>query len=71
MTREDTLSGRIDSLEIQVTHHERIIEDLNATIMAQWRQIDSLVRQVAQFDSRLRELGTTPAVGQEPPPPHY
>ena len=52
-------------------HQDQVIEDLNATIMAQWREIDGLVRQVAQFDGRLRELGTAPPAGNEPPPPHY
>ncbi|MDR3463250.1 MAG: SlyX family protein [Beijerinckiaceae bacterium] len=66
----DALSRRLDTLETRMTHQDQIIEDLNATITAQWRQIDSLVRQVAQFDGRLRDLGTTPAFGQERPP-HY
>jgi len=71
MTHHDALSRRIDTLEMRVTHQDQVLEDLNATIMAQWRQIDSLVRQVAQFDGRLRDLGTAPPAGQEPPPPHY
>jgi len=71
MTTNDTLHQRIEALETRLMHQDQVIEDLNAAITAQWRKIDSLVRQVTQFHDRLRDLGTAGAAGQDPPPPHY
>lgn len=68
----DTPDGRIDRLEIRLTEQEAVIEDLNATITAQWRKIDALVRLVQRLSAQIEEAsarGTTTA--PEPPPPHY
>lgn len=50
-------------------HQDRMIEDLNATVMAQWQIIDGLTRTVASLDDRLRDgSGASPS---DVPPPHY
>ena len=71
MTQQDrTSDDRIDALETRIMHQDRILEDLNETITAQWRQIDRLARQIAGLIERTRESGM-PSGGVEPPPPHY
>ena len=64
---------RIDALEIRIAYLDEIIETLNSTITAQWKQIDLLTRKIAQLTDQLRE--TTEQIGRpglpEPPPPHY
>ncbi len=53
-------------------HQDRLIEDLNAALTAQWRIIDALGRQVASLDDRMDEAGkASDAFVPEPPPPHY
>ena len=44
---EKELSARIDALEERLTYQDETIEQLNATITAQWKQIDALTRQLA------------------------
>ena len=55
MTDLNTLSERIDALETRLTYQDETIETLNATITAQWQQIDRLTRQVATLGERLQE----------------
>ena len=67
----DDMTGRIEALEIRVAHQDATIEDLNATITAQWRTIDALAREVAGLVDRLQDLGRREPGAPEPPPPHY
>src|SRR6185312_8989967 len=43
------LTARVDALEMRATEQERTIEDLNATILAQWKEIEELKRQLARL----------------------
>ena len=65
--------SRLDALEIRIAHQEQVIEDLNATVTAQWKEIDRLRRDVAMLTDRLAnaELALGPDPGDEPPPPHW
>jgi SlyX protein len=69
----EALSTRIDALEMRLTYQDATIEDLNATITAQWREIDRLLRQMATLTERFQEMDglSGPPGAPEPPPPHY
>jgi SlyX protein len=71
MTDLATLIARIDALEARVAHQDRTIEDLNETITQQWKEIDSLTRQVVRLGDQLQEVRERAPDGPEPPPPHY
>ncbi|MBF9233330.1 SlyX family protein [Microvirga alba] len=73
MTDTEALNARIDRLEMRLTHQEEVIEDLNKTVTAQWKQIDSLTRQLANLRDRLQEAEDSAGLvpHREPPPPHY
>lgn len=72
MTNEiRTLSERIDTLEARLAYQDDTIETLNQTITAQWKQIDALTRQVAQFAERLQEAEANAPGPANEPPPHY
>ena len=65
--------ARLDALEMRIAHQDATIEELNATVTAQWKQIDRLERQVAALIERAESGdltgGDTPAAHK--PPPHY
>ena len=65
------LGARIDALETRLTYQDEIIETLNATITAQWKQIDALTRQVLTFGERLQEAENNAGTPSNEPPPHY
>ena len=65
------LSARIDALETRLTYQDETIETLNATITAQWKQIDALTRQVATLGERLQEAEHNSGAPSNEPPPHY
>lgn len=62
---------RIDAMEIRLTYQDETIETLNATITAQWKQIDALTRQVASLGERLQEAESNSGAPTNEPPPHY
>ena len=64
--------ARLDALESRAMQQDRVIEDLNTALTAQWRIIDRLTRQVANLDERVQEFGKGPgAAAPDAPPPHY
>lgn len=66
------LVRRIEALEMDAAHRGRVIDDLNATITAQWKEIDSLSRQLRRLNDQVAELEAPTRDGApEPPPPHY
>jgi SlyX protein len=73
MTDTETLAARIDALEIRIAHQDQTIEDLNATITDQWKQIEDLTYRVSRLGEQMREVENSAGVtdGPEPPPPHY
>ncbi|MGO4706322.1 SlyX family protein [Microvirga sp. 2MCAF38] len=73
MSDIEALNARIDRLEMRLTHQEETIEDLNKTITAQWKQIDSLTRQIVGLRDRVQEAehNARASSHSEPPPPHY
>ena len=71
MTDFETFSARIDGLEMRLAHQDRTIEDLNAAITAQWKQIDALTRQIAQLRKRLQEAEANAPGPANERPPHY
>jgi uncharacterized coiled-coil protein SlyX len=67
---QDSDRGRIDDIEVRLTHHERTIAELNEIVSEQWRRIDLLERQLTQMREEVRNLAPQ-NTGEEPPPPHY
>jgi SlyX protein len=66
-------AGRIEALETRIAYQDRTIEDLNKSVTEQWRQIDSLAKQVERMADRLQRVEDTApgSAADEPAPPHY
>ncbi len=64
-------TDRIDGLEMRLAEQDRVIEDLNATVTAQWIALDALKRRMGEFMDRLTEAESRLPGGPEKPPPHY
>ena len=64
-------SDRIDGLEMRFAEQDRVIEDLDATVTAQWAAIEALQRRLAQFTDRLADAERRLPGEAERPPPHY
>lgn len=71
MTDATDLGARIDTLETRLSYQDDTIETLNATITAQWKQIDALTRQVGLLAERLQEAESNSGAPANEPPPHY
>lgn len=66
-------TDRLDALEVRLAHQDQMIEDLNETITAQWKDIDRLKGEVERLGDRVAnaEQSIGPDQGDEPPPPHW
>jgi SlyX protein len=71
MNEIERLGERIDTLETRLTYQDETIEQLNQTITAQWKQIDALMRQVAQLIEQLRDAEANAPGPANERPPHY
>ena len=71
MSDVNSMADRLDALEMRLTYQDETIETLNATITAQWKQIDALTRQVASLGERLQEAESNGGEVSNEPPPHY
>lgn len=67
------MSDRITDLEIQLTHHQNQVDELNSLVYCQQLQIDSLSSELKQIKEQLQialpSLVRSPE--EESPPPHY
>jgi SlyX protein len=66
---EKEVSERIDTLEARLMFQDATIETLNATVTAQWQEIDALKRRLKALSEQLAEANA-PATTNERPP-HY
>jgi SlyX protein len=71
MTDSEALTARIDALEMRAAEQERTIEDLNATLLAQWKEMDELKREMARLGAQMQDIEGHLPDAPEPPPPHY
>ncbi len=68
-----TDTTRLDALEIRIVHQDEVIEDLNRTVIAQWKEIDRLSQQLARLTEHIANLAAPGErdPGDQPPPPHW
>ena len=64
-------ADRIDGLEMRLAEQERVIEDLDAAVTAQWSTVEALRRQVDRLLDRLAEAERRLPGEPDRPPPHY
>ncbi len=62
---------RIEQLEVRIAYGERMMDELNSVITAQWREIEALRRDFGRLTERLAEVEAAGPPEDEPPPPHY
>lgn len=68
-----TDTARLDTLEIRLLHQEEVIDDLNQTVIAQWKEIERLSRQLAKLTEHVANAGAPGGrePGDDKPPPHW
>jgi uncharacterized coiled-coil protein SlyX len=67
---EAELEARVTELEIQLTHQQRFVDELNQEMVAARLEVDSLRRKVDQLEHLLKTL-TEPEAPSNEKPPHY
>jgi SlyX protein len=64
---------RLTDLEIKVSFQEDALDQLNAVVVRQQRQIDALLRELADLRNRMpdTDAGPVPRSLRDELPPHY
>ncbi len=65
-----TLEERLVEIEMDLTHAERMLEDLNEVIIRHEKEIEALKKENALLKNLL-ERDTVKPLSEETPPPHY
>ena len=67
------MDERITELEIQLTHQQHRIEELNEFVYLQQQQIDALTAELRQIKEQLQMglASLSREASEEDPPPHY
>ncbi|MCA9103080.1 MAG: SlyX family protein [Pirellulales bacterium] len=68
-----SLRSRVAELESLHTHHQQMLDDLNAVVLRHERSVEKLERVLDQLAGRVRSLADSLPHDEtpEPPPPHY
>lgn len=65
----EDFQNRLNALEIDITHQQKMLDELNEELIKQWKIIDKLVKENREIkeslDSNIKPLS------EETPPPHY
>ena len=62
---------RIEALEMRLAEQQRVIDDLDAAVTAQWDALDALKRQLVRALDRIAEAEGRLPPDPEGPPPHH
>lgn len=66
------MSDKITDLEIQLTHQQHQLEELNELVYCQQQQLDALIAEFRQVKEQLQMgLSSRASEAEEEPPPHY
>ena len=67
------MSDDITDLEIQLTHQQHQVEELNELVYRQQQQIDALTSELRQIKDQLQIVlpSLVKETEEETPPPHY
>lgn len=67
------MRDRITEIEIQLTHQQHLVEELNSLMYSQQQEIDSLTAELRQIKAQLQIVlpSLVKDTDEEEPPPHY
>ena len=65
--------NRITELEVQLSHQNATIDELNDVVARQWHEIDLLKKKMSRLTGRLEQVEDSAPKGpaDDQPPPHY
>ena len=67
--RQMTDQTRITELELRVAHQDKALGELNDVVLAQWKRVEALERQLARMSEDMQNQDQGPVPVDRPP--HY
>jgi SlyX protein len=67
------MENRLVELETRLAFQENTLQELNAVVVRQQREIDALTREIESLKAQIRTLAPelVASRAEETPPPHY
>ena len=66
----ENMDERFSDMEMRLSHQEKTIAELSDVIVAQWKKIDALERQLRRLSEEMQAVDGAEAHTQQKPP-HY
>jgi SlyX protein len=63
--------NRLDEMEIRIAHQDKTIVELNDVILAQWKKLEMLERQLRRLGEELESMESDEGPSANQKPPHY
>jgi uncharacterized coiled-coil protein SlyX len=71
MNREIVLMiEKLESIEVIIMHHDKIIGEMNEIILSQWKKIDAAEKKLAQLNEEINCMNSGQQ-SRDQLPPHY
>ena len=71
MDMPSPMDARLEALEVKATFAEDLLDQLNAQVFQQQRQIDALLHELRALRERLPDTSAAPRNLRDDLPPHY
>ena len=62
-------NARLNEVETRLAHQEKTIGELNEVVLAQWRRIEALERQLSRMSEEMNNMDASSVPVDRPP--HY
>ena len=61
---------KLESIEIIIAHHDKIISEMNEVILSQWKKLDVVEKKLMQLYEVIKSMNDDQEMSDQRPP-HY
>jgi len=64
------IKEKLESIEIIIAHHDKIISEMNEVILTQWKKLDVVEKKLMQLHEDIKSMNDDQEMSDQRPP-HY
>ena len=64
------IKEKLESIEIIIAHHDKIISEMNDVILTQWKKLDVVEKKLMQLHEDIKSMNDDQEMSDQRPP-HY
>ena len=66
----ELIKEKLESIEIIIAHHDKIISEMNDVILTQWKKLDVVEKKLMQLHEDIKSMNDDQEMSDQRPP-HY